>query len=145
MWYFWGKNSSIVRFSKVFGISRTMLFVIFWSAIRSLLTLDLNVQCSVSIGDTSNFSYMATKVPFEAGDFLIFRPKVDRCVDSTQSDYGGLKILSLSVLLQLQKNSGKIQTSSEKSMNLFNMRKTGLTYLFIGQFFCQFINSLAAL
>ena len=88
---------------------------------------------------------MATKVPFEAGDFLIFRPKVDRCVDSTQSDYGGLKILSLSVLLQLQKNSGKIQTSSEKSMNLFNMRKTGLTYLFIGQFFCQFINSLAAL
>ena len=74
-----GNNNSIVRVSrKVFRISRTMLFVICWSAVRSILTLD------------SNFKYMATKVPFEAGDYLIFRPKVDRWVDSTQCDYGGL-------------------------------------------------------
>ena len=31
---------------------------------------------------------MATQVPFEAGDCLISRPKVDRWVDSTQCDYG---------------------------------------------------------
>ena len=43
------------------------------------------------IEDTSNFKYMVTKVPFEAGGYLIFRPEVDRCVDSTQCDYGGLK------------------------------------------------------
>ena len=33
---------------------------------------------------------MATKVPFGAGDYLIFRPK-GRWVDFTQCDYGGLK------------------------------------------------------
>ena len=68
-----------------------MLFVIFcWSAVSSILTLDSNDKCSVPIRDTSNFRYMATKVPSEAGDYLIFRPKVDRWVDSTQCDYVGL-------------------------------------------------------
>ena len=33
---------------------------------------------------------MATKVAFEAGDYLIFKPKVDRWVNFTQCDYGGL-------------------------------------------------------
>ena len=62
--------------------------------IRSCLSglmLDLNYSYSLPIGDTSNFKYTATKVPFEAGDYLIFRPKVDRWVDSTQCDYGELR------------------------------------------------------
>ena len=46
---------------------------------------------SVSIGDTSNFRCMATKVLFEAGDYLIYRPKVDRWVDFTHCDYGSLR------------------------------------------------------
>ena len=33
---------------------------------------------------------MVIKVPFKVGDYLIFMPKVDRWVDSTQCDYGGL-------------------------------------------------------
>ena len=33
---------------------------------------------------------MATKVPLEAGDYLICRSKVDQWVDFTQCDYGGL-------------------------------------------------------
>ena len=41
----------------------------------------------------SNFKYMVTKIPFGAGDYLIFRPKVDQWVDSTQCDYGGWKVV----------------------------------------------------
>ena len=50
---------------------------------------------------------MATKVPFVAGDYLIFRPKVDRWVDFTQCDYGGLiaDFTSISVLNGIEKYS----------------------------------------
>ena len=49
------------------------------------MTLDFND--SIPTGDTSNFRYMVTKVPFEAGDYLIFRLKVDRWVDPSRCNY----------------------------------------------------------
>ena len=87
----------------IFGISRTMLFVIYWSTVRSIMTLESNEYCSVPIEDTSNFKYMSTKVPFEAGDYLIFRPKVDRWVDFTQYDYGGLRYFPYREFVKLKK------------------------------------------
>ena len=54
---------------------------------------------------------MATKLLFEAGDYLIFGPKVDRCVDSTQCDYGGLR----RVYRYIRSKKGDLESSSNTS------------------------------
>ena len=48
---------------------------------------------NVPIGDTSNFKYMITRVPFETRNYLIFRPKVDRWADSIRSYWGLAEVL----------------------------------------------------
>ena len=88
MWYFWGKNSSILK--KYLGY-RARLYSSFVDRLSGQYwRLIQMTNFYIPIGDTSNFRYIATKVPFEARDYLIFRPKVDRWVDSTQCQYGGL-------------------------------------------------------
>ena len=44
-------------------------------------------------------------------------------------------------IFKLYVNSKKIRTYSNKSMNLFNMKKKIFTYLLIGQFFYTFVNN----
>ena len=84
------KNCSMVRISKKFLGYRVLVrhLLIGWQ-VNTDASFKLLIFCTYR-GDTSNFRYMATKVPFEAGDYLIFRPKVDRWVGSIQRDYGGL-------------------------------------------------------
>ena len=91
MWYFWGKNSSIVRVLKKFLGYRALCCLSFVDQLSGQ-HWRLNQMFNVSYlsGFTSNLRYMVIIVPFEAGGYMILRPKVDRWVDFTQFDYGGL-------------------------------------------------------